>query len=55
MVHCTTLMNPYLLYYDYSAYYFKVVEDLSSKLQQQQDWVIYQKGRQMEEHDLVLC
>ncbi|XP_039036968.1 uncharacterized protein LOC120174060 [Hibiscus syriacus] len=36
-----------------SAYYFKVVEDLSSKLQQQQDWVIYQKGRQMEEHDLV--
>ncbi|KAK8568822.1 hypothetical protein V6N12_007362 [Hibiscus sabdariffa] len=36
-----------------SVYYSKVVEDLSSKLQQQQDWVKSQKGRQMEEHDLV--
>ncbi|KAK8698322.1 hypothetical protein V6N13_114446 [Hibiscus sabdariffa] len=35
-----------------SVYYSKVVEDLSSKLQQQQDWVKSQKGRQMEEHDL---
>ncbi|KAG4189544.1 hypothetical protein ERO13_A08G228900v2 [Gossypium hirsutum] len=37
-----------------SAYYSKVVEDLSCKLQQQQDWVKSQKHRrQMEEHDLV--
>ncbi|GMI88699.1 hypothetical protein like AT1G33500 [Hibiscus trionum] len=36
-----------------SAYYSKVVKDLSSKLQQQQDWVKSQKGRQTEEHDLV--
>ncbi|TYI71201.1 hypothetical protein E1A91_D08G277300v1 [Gossypium mustelinum] len=36
------------------AYYSKVVEDLSYKLQQQQDWVKSQKHRrQMEEHDLV--
>ncbi|MBA0555062.1 hypothetical protein Golob_014124, partial [Gossypium lobatum] len=35
------------------AYYSKVVEDLSYKLQQQQDWVKSQKHRrQMEEHDL---
>ncbi|KAK8274878.1 hypothetical protein V6Z12_D10G100200 [Gossypium hirsutum] len=36
-----------------SAYYSKVVEDLYYKLQQQQDWVKYQKHRrQMEYYDL---
>ncbi|XWS22016.1 hypothetical protein CRYUN_Cryun30bG0107500 [Craigia yunnanensis] len=37
-----------------SSYYSKVTEDLSTKLQQQQDWVQSQKvRRQIEEHGLV--
>ncbi|XP_022773577.1 uncharacterized protein LOC111315814 isoform X2 [Durio zibethinus] len=38
----------------YSTYYSKVAKDLSTKLQQQQDWVKSQKvSRQIEEHGLV--